>query len=107
MVPPSGILVSQRLLRKTAEVCVLVCALMTWTAWFHPAELCAEQTRPAAAAPDTTGGAGVVPVPQNVRAEGLPPVPASLPDALLPYGSSRRALMLAWHPTRRELLIWT
>ena len=60
----------------------------------------ADQSTPPAAA-------AVIPVPANVRADGLPPIPASLPDALLPYGSSRRALLLGWHPLRREILIWT
>src|SRR5688572_26843951 len=44
---------------------------------------------------------GFLTVPPNVRAEGLPPIPASLPEALAPYASSRRALLLDWHPTRR------
>ncbi len=43
----------------------------------------------------------------TVRAEGLPPLPAALADALLPYASSRRALRLGWHPRERRLLIWT
>nr|MDQ3346992.1 hypothetical protein [Acidobacteriota bacterium] len=30
----------------------------------------------------------VIPVPSNVKAAGVPPIPASLPEALLPYGSS-------------------
>jgi dipeptidyl aminopeptidase/acylaminoacyl peptidase len=38
---------------------------------------------------------------------GLPPIPASLPEALGPYASSRRALLLDWHPTRREILVAT
>ena len=59
-----------------------------------------------AAAPPHAAEA-VLPVPANVRAEGLPPIPASLPDALLPYGSSRRALFLGWHPLRREMIVWT
>jgi len=49
----------------------------------------------------------VLTVPANLRAEGLPPIPASIADALAPYGSSRRAVLLALHPTRREILIWT
>jgi dipeptidyl aminopeptidase/acylaminoacyl peptidase len=65
--------------------------------------LAASQASPLAAAPQSA----VVPVPANVRAEGLPPVPASIADALAPYSSSRRAALLAWHPTRREMLIWT
>ena len=43
----------------------------------------------------------------TVRAEGLPPLPAALADALLPYASSRHALRLGWHPRERRLLIWT
>lgn len=53
------------------------------------------------------GQAAVIPVPANVRAEGLPPIPASLADDLAPYAGSRRALLLAWHPTERRILIWT
>src|SRR3954468_17277860 len=48
-----------------------------------------------------------VPVPPNVKAEGLPPIPASIVQDLAPYASSRRALLLGWHPTRREVLITT
>jgi dipeptidyl aminopeptidase/acylaminoacyl peptidase len=59
-----------------------------------------------AQAPPATQAA-VVPVPSNLKADGIPPIPASISDALAPYGSSRRALMLGWHPSRREVLIWT
>ena len=48
-----------------------------------------------------------LPVPPNVKAEGLPPIPASIVQDLAPYGSSRRAVMLGWHPSRREILITT
>jgi len=46
-------------------------------------------------------------VPDNVKAEGLPPIPASVADSLAPYASSRRAILLGWHPSRREILITT
>ncbi len=49
----------------------------------------------------------VLTLPANLKAQGLPPLPASIPDALAPYASSRRALLLAAHPTRKEILIWT
>src|SRR3569832_410294 len=49
----------------------------------------------------------VLPIPPNVKAEGLPPIPASLVQELAPYASSRRALLLGWHPTRKEILITT
>ena len=51
--------------------------------------------------------AAVLPVPPNVKAEGLPPIPASIPEDLAPYGAFRRAVLLGWHPTRREILIST
>ncbi len=51
--------------------------------------------------------ADVMSIPASVRATGVPPISASLADALLPYGSSRRAILLGWHPQRREMLIWT
>jgi len=46
-------------------------------------------------------------VPANVKAEGLPPIPASIPDTLAPYASSRRAILLGWHPSARSVLITT
>lgn len=63
--------------------------------------------RPSARALEAQAPTAALPVPANVKADGLPPIPASIPDALAPYGSSRRALMLGWHPGRREVLIWT
>lgn len=87
-------------MRKSARAGVLACALAAGAIWGTP-DARSEQTAPGAPA------AGVVAVPGNVRAQGLPAIPASLPDALLPYGASRRALLLGWHPLRREILIWT
>jgi len=63
--------------------------------------------------PSQSGGvaspapAEFLPVPSNVKAEGLPPIPASIVQDLAPYASSRRAILLDWHPTRREMLITT
>lgn len=85
-------------MRRSACAGVVACALAT--AGMRGARV--EQSASSSAA-----ASAVVPVPANVKAEGLPPIPASLPDALLPYGSSRRALLLGWHPLRREILIWT
>ena len=48
-----------------------------------------------------------LPVPASVKAEGLPPIPSSIAQDLAPYASSRRAAILGWHPTRREMLITT
>ncbi len=51
--------------------------------------------------------AAVLPVPQNIKAEGLSPIPASIPEDLAPYLGFRRAAFLGWHPTKREILIST
>jgi dipeptidyl aminopeptidase/acylaminoacyl peptidase len=47
------------------------------------------------------------PVPPNVRADGVPPIPMALVEAIAPYGQFRRARLLAWHPTERRILIAT
>src|SRR5688572_3994246 len=39
-----------------------------------------------------------LPVPPNVVAEGVPPIPMSVVEAVSPYGQFRRARLLAWHP---------
>jgi dipeptidyl aminopeptidase/acylaminoacyl peptidase len=88
-------------MRKSVRAGVLACAVAA-IGWADARQVGAAQSGAAAPA-----AGAFVPVPANVRADGLPPIPASLPDALLPYGSSRRALLLGWHPTRREILIWT
>ncbi len=53
------------------------------------------------------GQDAVIPVPANVRAEGLPPIPAAIATRLATYGQFRRAQLLAWHATRREMLVTT
>jgi dipeptidyl aminopeptidase/acylaminoacyl peptidase len=88
-------------MRKSACAGMLACALAAIGMGGAGARSSEQSSPPGAAA------SAVVPVPANVKAEGLPPIPASLPDALLPYGASRRALLLGWHPLRREILIWT
>ena len=44
---------------------------------------------------------------ENLVAEGIPPIPASLADDVRRYTESRAAQFADWHPTRRELLIAT
>src|SRR5262245_55403841 len=48
-----------------------------------------------------------IPVPPNVTTEGVPPIPASLADAIAPYGQFRRARLVAWHPAERRLIVAT
>jgi dipeptidyl aminopeptidase/acylaminoacyl peptidase len=62
---------------------------------------------PAAQRAPETAAPAFLPVPPNVKAEGLPPIPASIVQDLAPYASSRRAVLLGWHPQRREILITT
>ena len=49
----------------------------------------------------------VLPLPANVTAAGVPPIPMSLVAAVAPYGQFRRAQLVAWHPADREILITT
>ena len=53
------------------------------------------------------GQEAMLPVPSTAKVEGAPPVPVAIADALAPYGNARRAQILAWHPTRRQILIST
>ena len=47
------------------------------------------------------------PVPPDVTADGVPPIPMSLVEAVAPYGRSRQARLVAWHPADRRMLIVT
>ena len=49
----------------------------------------------------------VIPVPANITTEGVPPIPASIAKRLAPYGEFRRAQLLSWHATRRQMLVST
>jgi len=48
-----------------------------------------------------------VPVPATVKVEGMPPIPASIAEDLARYGAYRDAQIVAWHPTKRQLLVNT
>jgi dipeptidyl aminopeptidase/acylaminoacyl peptidase len=47
----------------------------------------------------------VVQVPSNITVEGMPPIPESIPKALAPYASARSTVALAWHPTKRQIVV--
>jgi dipeptidyl aminopeptidase/acylaminoacyl peptidase len=49
----------------------------------------------------------VFPVPPNVKAEGVPPIPLQLADAVARYGEFRSADLLDWHPIERRMLVST
>jgi len=44
---------------------------------------------------------------ENLLAEGVPKIPASLAQIIDRYGNFREAGLTSWHPTRREMLITT
>src|SRR3954451_7106766 len=47
------------------------------------------------------------PVPPNVKSDGLPPLPQSIADGLRPYSEFREAQLVAWHPSKRQVVITT
>ena len=49
----------------------------------------------------------VVPVPEKVKTEGLPPIPQSIADDLSRYANFREAQFLAWSPAKQQILIQT
>ncbi|HEX4495381.1 MAG TPA: S9 family peptidase, partial [Thermoanaerobaculia bacterium] len=57
---------------------------------------------PAAPAPEA-----IVPVPESITAQGVPPIPARGVEDLLPYENIRTASFADWHPKERRLLIRT
>jgi len=44
---------------------------------------------------------------ENLIAEGIPKIPASIAEAVRPYTEVRTATFDSWHPVRREMLIGT
>jgi dipeptidyl aminopeptidase/acylaminoacyl peptidase len=49
----------------------------------------------------------VIAAPENIVADGVPAIPASLAETSGMYGESRSAVDADWHPRRREMLIAT
>jgi len=45
--------------------------------------------------------------PEGFVLDGMPPVPESVATAMAPYNQARYATLVAWHPTRREILVGT
>lgn len=48
-----------------------------------------------------------VAVPPTIKVEGMPPIPQSIADDLARYTQFREAQLIAWHPTKRQVLITT
>jgi len=51
--------------------------------------------------------AGEIAPNENLIAEGIPKIPASIAEAVRPYTEVRTASFDSWHPVRREMLIGT
>lgn len=51
--------------------------------------------------------AATVPVPANIKTEDMPPIPQSIADGFASYAQFRQALLMAWHPTKRQVLVAT
>ena len=47
----------------------------------------------------------LVPIPEALILENIPPVPAELAQKLRPYGEFRPHGLWSWHPVKREMLI--
>jgi len=53
------------------------------------------------------GGEATVAPPDSMVLDGIPPIPASIAEAVGRYAEYRTAGFLSWHPARREMLIAT
>src|SRR4051812_15765440 len=51
--------------------------------------------------------ASVLPVPETIAVQGVPPIPLEHLEGLLPYENIRAALLMDWHPKERRMLIRT
>src|SRR6266536_3684410 len=49
--------------------------------------------------------ADVVAPDSNLKAEGIPPIPAALAAKVAPYTEFKPATIVSWHPERRELIV--
>ena len=58
------------------------------------------------AGPTLAQSAAIVPN-ENLVVDGIPPIPASVAEAVGRYTEFRSASLQSWHPTRREMLIST
>ncbi|MEK8048012.1 S9 family peptidase [Ideonella margarita] len=56
-------------------------------------------------APTTAPTTALIQPNANLRAEGIPPIPATLAAALAKYNDFRGHSLVDWHPQRREMLV--
>jgi dipeptidyl aminopeptidase/acylaminoacyl peptidase len=48
-----------------------------------------------------------IPTPPTIKVDGMPPIPQSIADDLARYTKFKDAQLIAWHPTKRQLLVTT
>src|SRR5215831_14524189 len=58
-----------------------------------------------AAAASLSLAADVIAPNANLKAEGIPPIPAALAAKVAPYTEFKPASVVAWHPEKRELIV--
>jgi len=68
---------------------------------------CAALALVASAAPLAQSQEKTLTPPPSVTTEGIPPIPQSIADDLTRYTQFRQARLVAWHPTKRQILITT
>ena len=49
----------------------------------------------------------MLPPPPDVKTEGVPPIPRAIADGLARYANFTSAQLLAWHPSRRQIVVVT
>src|SRR5215475_6314450 len=59
----------------------------------------------AAAAASLSLAADVIAPNANLKAEGIPPIPAALAAKVAPYAEFKPASVVDWHPEKRELIV--
>jgi dipeptidyl aminopeptidase/acylaminoacyl peptidase len=57
------------------------------------------------ASPAQAADADVLAPNANLRAQGMPPIPAALAPKIAPYTEFKPASVVAWHPEKRELIV--
>ena len=53
----------------------------------------------------TACGADKIEPNANLKADGIPPIPAALAARVAPYTEFKPATAVSWHPQRRELVV--
>ena len=51
--------------------------------------------------------AATAPAPPNTKIEGMPPIPQSILEGIAKYAQFRTAVLVGWHPTKRQALVNT